>query len=254
MKDGAEYGKRFKTFYNKLKRGSGAKERRDPLPIIEEFIVAILARETTETQALAAYKRLIENVVDLNELRVTTSREMAAFVGESFPECKEKAEEISSVLNDIVAREGRLDLGGLKQKKVREAREYLETLGGATPFAAAWVLSRCLGGHAVPVDHALIRALKADDMVAPDSELPEIQAFLERIIPAADFKRNPGMLRDYATQRTKTSKKPAERPAKTASKKKATRRTAAQTKTKRRTTTKSRPKKPPTKRKTTARR
>jgi endonuclease III len=210
MKDGAEFAKRFRAFYSKLKRGAGTGERREPLPIIEELIVAILARETTEPQAVAAYRRLIENVVDLNELRVTTPREMADFVGAGFPECAEKAEEITSVLSDIVVREGRLDLAALKQKKVREAREYLETLGGASPFAAAWVLSRCLGGHAVPVDQALIRALKADELVSADAELPEIQAFLERVVSSADARRYPSLLREYALRRTKSSKRAGE--------------------------------------------
>jgi endonuclease III len=212
MKDGAEYAKRFKSFFSKLKRSADAGEHREPLPIIEEFIVAILARETTESQAVAAYKRLIENVVDLNELRVTTPREMADFIGASFPECAEKSDEIASVLSDIVAREGRLDLAVLKQKKVREAREYLETLGGASPFAAAWVLSRCLGGHAVPVDQALIRALKADALVSADAELPEIQAFLERVIASADARRYPALLREYALRRTKSPKRAAAAP------------------------------------------
>lgn len=254
MKDGAEFAKRFRTFYNKLSRAAGRGDRRDPLPIIEEFIVAILARETTESQALAAYKRLIENVVDLNELRVTTAREMSGFVGESFPECKEKAEEIASVLSDIVAREGRLELSGLKQKKVREAREYLETLGGASPFAAAWVLSRCLGGHAVPVDQALIQALKADALVPADAELPEIQAFLERVIPASDFKRHPGILQDYARHRTRTPRRAKRRTSKKATSKKTRTRRSAATATKRRKTTKSGTKRPPTKRKTAAKR
>lgn len=209
MKDGAEFAKRFRAFYNKLKRGAVGGDRREPFPIIEEFIVAILARETSETQAVAAYKRLIENVVDLNELRVTTPREMAEFVGAGFPECAEKAEEITSVLSDIVSREGRLDLAALKSKKVREAREYLETLGGASPFAAAWVLSRCLGGHAVPVDQALIRALKADTLVSADAELPEIQAFLERLISSADARRFPSLLREYALRRTRSPKRAA---------------------------------------------
>lgn len=199
MSEAAAYGKKIKAFYAKLKKSATKDaDAGKPRPMVEELIFAILAREATDEQAERALRALLDNTVDLNELRVTTPKEMVAMMGGRIPDAIAKAQEINDVLNEIVRREDKLDLTVLKPKKVREAREYLETLGSLSPFAAAWFLCNCLGGHAIPVDDTLIVALRDDDLVPADADLPEIQALLERYISASDAKKHPALLRQFA--------------------------------------------------------
>lgn len=201
MKDTGARARRLKAFYGKLKKSARNATPREPGPIIEELLFAILARETTDERAGTALQALRRNMVDLNELRVTTPREIVLCVGEDLAEATAKAAEIRDVLGDIVKRQNRLDLSMLKDRGLREAREYLETLRGVSAFAAAWVFARCLGGHAIAVDHNMARVLKEEEVVEAHAELTEVQAFLERHIPASEGQRFQALLREYALAR-----------------------------------------------------
>jgi len=207
MKDGANYARRIKSFASRLSRLFKEPPPREPRPVIEELLYAILARETSDERAARALEALYQNTVDLNELRVTTPREIVRMMGEDLPEVAAKAEEIGAVLRDVVRRQGRLDLSSLKDRGLREAREYLETLQGVSPFAAAWVFSRSLGGHAIAVDENMVRFLRAERLVPEKAELADVQALLERNVSASISLRFQAALRQRALQRQRSGGK-----------------------------------------------
>lgn len=186
MKHGGDYAKRLRHLFNQLIRKYGKPALPEPTDPLEQMIIAILSGNTSHHKALVAFRRLREQMVDLNELRVTPVNELARGLGDSLPQADAKAQRIVDVLNDIRRRHDTLDLSFLKQRGRREAREYLESLEGVDRATAASVTLFSLGGHAIPVDDLILQFLRKDQIVDPAAEAAEVQGFLEHHINASD--------------------------------------------------------------------
>jgi len=189
MKRGSMYAKRIKRLYQDLLKKHGKPEPVEPTDPIEQMLTGILSIDTTIGKGQAAFRKLMADMVDLNELRVTPALEMAQMMGSSMPMALDKARRIVDALNAVRKRQDSLDLTFLRQRGRREAREYLETLDGLVPSVAALVVLFSLGGHAIPVDNLALYVLRKEDLVHPDADIPTVQAFLERHISAADASR-----------------------------------------------------------------
>ncbi len=186
MKHGSDYAKRLRQLFNRLVRKFGKPKPPEPSEPLEQLLVAILGGNTSHHKALTAFRKLREQMVDLNELRVTPVSELAKIIGPLIPQADIKAQRIVDVLNDIRRRHDTLDLSFLKQRGRREAREYLESLEGVDRCTAASVTLFSLGGHAMPVDDLTLQLLRKDEVVDAAAELPEVQSFLEHHISASD--------------------------------------------------------------------
>lgn len=188
MKNGAMYGKRVEGYFKKLKGTVSADPKDDTIRPIEQLMIAQLSWDAAPTNAQRAWRSLAEEMIDLNEVRVSTPREIAAVVRDFVPNAMECARGISLSLNGIYRRENTVDLGTLGAKGRREARQYLESLDGVNAYVAASVLLWSLGGHAIPVNQRLLRALRKEDLVDPEADSAVVQAFLERHVSAVDAK------------------------------------------------------------------
>ena len=185
MKRGSDYAKRIKRLYHELLKKHGKPAPLDPVEPIEQMIIGILALDSSIAKAQAVYKKLRQQTVDLNELRVTPAIELAQMIADGVPLPKPKAQRIVDALNAVRRRQDTLDLDFLRQRGRREARDYLESLDGVGPTVAAHVVLFTLAGHAVPVDNLTLYVLRKEEMVDDDADIPAAQAFLERCISAA---------------------------------------------------------------------
>lgn len=186
MKRGSEYAKRVKQLSHQMIRKFGKPELPEPTDPIHQLIVGILSENTAESKAIGLFQRIREQMVDLNELRVTPPMELAEMIGTTVPQAREKADRIIRVLNEVRGRQDALDLSFLKQRGRREAREFLESLEGVGLSAAASVVVHSLGGHAIPVDFLTIYVLRKEEVVEGSANVAEVQGFLERNVAAAD--------------------------------------------------------------------
>ncbi|UCG34314.1 MAG: hypothetical protein JSU68_06685 [Phycisphaerales bacterium] len=190
MKGASEYAKRLKRFLASLKRKKRKSDAGEPDPretdIVEEMVLAILEEGTDRASAKAALASVMEWMVDFNELRVTPPRELLRLMSRPVPEAKEKAQRITQVLNHIFDKNNSLRINSLRDRPIREVRQFLNLLEGMTPFASASVIRRCLGGHAIPVDEVLRTFLIDRELAGPDADTVELQGFLERHVLAAD--------------------------------------------------------------------
>jgi len=201
MKGGSEYAKRVKKLYHQWVRQFGKPAPAEITDPIEQIVIGILAICTSLTKAVAAYQKMRQHMVDLNELRVTPPPELAKLIGNAVPLAAEKAQRIVNALNDVRRRQDALDLSFLKQRGRREAREYLESLEGVDRSAAASVVLYSLGGHAIPLDDLTLYVLRKEELVAPTADLAEAQSFLERHVHAADAQVFVGLMGRYVTSR-----------------------------------------------------
>ncbi|MCL2330137.1 MAG: hypothetical protein FWC56_02420, partial [Phycisphaerae bacterium] len=175
MKRGTEYAKRIKQLNQKMIKKLGKPTLPEPTEPIEQLIIGILAENTSETKASALFKRLCDQMVDLNELRVTPAVELAETIGTSLPQAREKADRIVRVLHEIRQRQDNLDLSFLKQRGRREAREFLDSLEGVGAYAAASVMVHSLGGHAIPVDFLTIYVLRKEEAIDDTADVATVQ-------------------------------------------------------------------------------
>ena len=188
MRGGTEYAKRVRQVYERARESVGPRPETEPTDPLEQLVLALLSWEATDTNAAKAYRKLTEKTADLNEVRVSSVREITAIIRELIPDSTECARNLSRALIAIFQRENGVNLDSIREKGRREARQYLESLDGVTPYAAAAVQLWSLGGHAIPVDRRLLEALRREGLVDPEATPDVVQAFLERNIAAAEAK------------------------------------------------------------------
>ncbi|UCD28443.1 MAG: hypothetical protein JSV03_15380 [Planctomycetota bacterium] len=184
MKHGSEYAKRVKRLFNRLLRKYGRPAEAELTDPIEQLVLGILSQCTSAAKARTVYRKLCDNMVDLNELRVTPPIELMQLFGSGFSFARMKAQRIVDALNAIRKRQDTLDLSFLKQRGRREARSYLESLDGVDKTAAASVILYSLGGHAIPIDDLKLYVLRKEEIIDEHADAAEVQAFLERHISA----------------------------------------------------------------------
>jgi len=199
MKRGSEYAKRVKKLFQQLIQKHGRPAQRELTDPIEQLVMSILSACTSYEKARAVYDKLFEEMVDLNELRVTPPMELVQIFGQGFPLARAKARQIVDALNAVRKRQDALDLSFLKQRGRREAREYLESLDGVDPATAAGVVLNSLGGHAIPVDNLTLYVLRKEEIVNGDTDLAGVQSFLERNISATDARAFVELLNKFVT-------------------------------------------------------
>lgn len=188
MKNGTLYAERLKKTFSKLRQGAGAVTPPDLDDPLRRLAIGILGSEASEEEAEKAVGRLLASAADWNEVRVSTAAELQRVVGDRIPNALDRCRQLLSALQSVYDRENRMSLERLKTLGRREARQYLEKLGGVGEFAIGSVVLWSLGGHAIPVNLRMHDALRKADLVNPEASRDEVQAFLERNISSTHAK------------------------------------------------------------------
>ena len=188
MKNGTHYAKRLKRTFGALKQEYGVPEIPPPSDGVDQLLLAILQHYTSDAKAVKALKQLRDEMVDINEARVTTVPELVAVFGDQVPHAAEAAGVIHRALNAVFYREHTVTLDMLQRTGRREAKAYLDSLDGVDAYCVASVRLWSLGGHAIPMSAALFQALHRAELIDPSATPDEAQAFLERNVPAAEAK------------------------------------------------------------------
>ena len=252
MKNESTYAKKFATLFRKIKSATKTAEpapQRDP---IVQLVLGFLTWNTTRRQAEEAYDRIMPEMVDHNDLRVTHAHVIADLLGDGYEQAGERASRLRETLHEIYRREHAVSLDSLTAMTKKQARNYLDTLPGMTPYVAAQMLLTCFGGHAVPVDDRLADLLRDEDAVDPEATVEQIEAFLERQIKSGDGPAAHAHLQAWADskrRRTGAAAAAEQAPAAKPTRKKQTTRTKKATTRKKPTTRK----KATTRKKTTTR-
>ncbi len=184
MKNATAYEKKIK----KLLKASPKKppaSAKDGDDLVEVLLESILQADISDRLAQRALAALKEEFVDFNELRVAQTKEINECIGVNVYGAKDKAQRIVKVLNGVFARQSLVSIEYMAEMTKRDLRRHLMELGLGT-YSAARVVLFAFGGHAVPVDESLVTCLKMEEMVHPESEIEDIQKFLERIVSQKD--------------------------------------------------------------------
>ena len=94
---------------------------------IEALVFQILELGTQEKQSRDALKRLREEYVDWNDMRVATVRELEDILGGKYPQVRKKAEDIKHLLADLYTAFRRMEISELAPEGVETLRALPDT-------------------------------------------------------------------------------------------------------------------------------
>lgn len=191
---------------------------RDP---VTQLIVSFLNWNATRKKAEQAFERIMNELTDNNDIRVTYTQNLVALIGEDYPDAWERCARLHESLHEIYLREYDVKMARMEGRSKKEQRHYLDTLPGITPYVAAQVTLLCFGGHAMPVDEKLLELLVAEDVFKQDTTPAQAEGVLLKHIKAADAFQSHLLLQAWA-DKSKAPRKSAAPPAagKTTKKKK----------------------------------
>jgi len=244
VKNSTEYAKKFKAFCKKLPLAEVQAHEDGP---VAELIYSQLLWNATSKQADAAYKKLKNAFIDMNDLRMNMPHETIDVIGVSYPQAEDRARRLRAILRGIYLREHDVKFAGLAESGKTEAKEYIQTLEGMTHFVSGRVLSLCFGVSVFPVDDRTFQALMQEGVLHEETDMDEAASWLGRQVKAKDVSKVHGGLHAWVeskpavtkkTTKKKVAKKTAKKTPKKVAKKKVAKKSTAKQKTAKKKTTK----------------
>lgn len=209
MKNGTAYAARFKKAFAKQKQLVDTVELPELDDPIRRLAIAVLGVVNGDEFAERLVTRLTANVVSWNEVRVSNAPELQRAAGDSVDSHVTYYERLIRALQSVFDHENAMSLDRLKSMGRRDAKGSLEKLDAVDEYVVASILLWSLGGHAIPVCDRLLDSLRAADLVHPDATRAEVQAFLERHVPATEAKAFCVSMRSFSPPKRATAKKSA---------------------------------------------
>lgn len=133
-------------------------------PVLEQLLFACLLENSHYEPAEEALAAVTDAFYDLNEIRVSTSQELAQ-VFPRLPQAETAARRLRQVLQNVFESTYTFDLENLRKMKLGQATQHLEKKAKASPFAVAYVTQVSLAGHAIPMDSGTLDALDVLELV-----------------------------------------------------------------------------------------
>lgn len=210
--------KKFSAILKKLSSAIDELEASEPRDPISELVISFLEWDATTKQADAAYKRLMADLVDHNDLRISQPHEVIAAIGLRYPKAEERVMRMMETLQEVFVREHGMTLERLKEATKKQARAYLDSLPGITPYVSAKVTLFCFSGHAIPVDGPLTELLQKEGVVDEGATPGQVESLLERAVKAGvarsayaalrAWSDDPGLYKASATPKRKSASRP----------------------------------------------
>jgi endonuclease III len=167
----------------RLLRGSqGPFVPKPSLPIVDELIATVLSQHTSDRNSERAFADL-KAAFPAWEQVLDAPAEALADVIRSGGIADQKARRIQRILAEIGEREGRIDLGRLRDLDDAAVEEYLTSLPGVGPKTAACVLVFAMGRAAFPVDTHVHRVAVRLGWLPPGTTAAAAHQMLTPVVP-----------------------------------------------------------------------
>src|SRR4051794_5704321 len=175
----------LKKMLARLVKAAPAK-RPEPVDPLTRLIRAFLEYDCDEARTTVAERKIMENMVDFNELRVTPAIELAALLGVRYPFAESRCSALHRTLQSIFDREHQMRLDRLKEMKKTEVRPYFQSLAGITPYVEAAVCVDAFGVPAAPVDTKLLLWLISKDVLPEGTDIKTAQHVIEKHLKSTE--------------------------------------------------------------------
>jgi len=176
----------LKKTISKLAKSAPARKPEGPIDPLMRLIRAFLEYDCDEPRSSVAERKIMDSMVDFNELRVTPAIELAALLGVRYPFAESPCSALHRTLQSIFDREHHMRLDRIKEMKKAEIRPYFQSLAGITPYVEAAVCVDCFGISAAPVDTKLYLWLITKDALPEGLDLKSAQGIVEKQLKAGE--------------------------------------------------------------------
>jgi endonuclease III len=154
-------------------------------PVLEQFIYAICREGVTRELADRAYRALRDNFFDWNEIRVSSSRELADAM-DCLPNAEGRGQRLIDFLQEVFETTYSFDLESLQKKGVKLAAKQLSRYQAANDYVVSSVVQHSLGGHAIPLDGPSQRVLRRLTVIEIETDdMEALRATIEHQVPKA---------------------------------------------------------------------
>ncbi len=209
MKNESLYVRKFATLFKKLPPSTEQPPQRDP---VTQLVIGFLQWEATHKQAENAFKRIMQIMVDNNDLRVSHAHQIIELIGPNYPRVEERVARMKDALQDIYVREHGINPVSIAEKAKKDIRAYYDTLPGMTPYVSALVLLLCYGAHTIPCDAKLATRFREEGVFDKEVTPQDIEHFLERQIKAGEGIDAHLRLQAWSDEASKRPAAPAKKP------------------------------------------
>ena len=155
----------------------------EKLSVLEAVVYGLCHEDATRAQAVEALTRFRSDFFDWNELRVSSLTEIQKILS-AMPDAEARATKLRRFLRQLFEKTYGFNLDALAKKPQKEAIKSFE---GYEAFASDYILATTtrlsLGGHAIPVDASMARALERLGVAEPNGDISTLRSSLERAVP-----------------------------------------------------------------------
>ncbi len=150
--------------------------------VLEHLLYACCLENSHHQDSDDVFARLLESYYDWNEIRVTTTRELASAM-DALRDPAESAKRLKATLQSVFESHYTFDLDFFRKQNLGKAVKEFEKLKGVTPFAISYLTQNALSGHAIPVNEGALQALYVLGIVTDAEAKKGRTPGLERAIP-----------------------------------------------------------------------
>jgi hypothetical protein len=151
-------------------------------PLLQHMLLACCLENAPYDRAEKAFKNLIDSFFDLNEVRVSTVKELAESLRD-LPDPSAAASNLKRVLQTVFESTYSFDLEMVKKQNIGVGIKRLSKMEGASPFVVAYATQHGLGGHFIPLDRGALEVLYIVGIATEAERDSGAVAGLERAIP-----------------------------------------------------------------------
>ena len=152
--------------------------------VLEHMIYGCCLEDSTYEAADEAFAKLMENYLDWNEVRVTTSAELAEVIS-CLSTPHDAAIRVRKSLHGVFEAYYQFDLDFLRRENLGKAVGEMSNFSGMSPFVVAYTAQNGLGGHSIPIDKSLMNLMYVIGAIGEEELLERKISGLERTIPKA---------------------------------------------------------------------
>lgn len=153
-----------------------------------ELVFSMLVWEAGVPAAVSAARRLAEQFVDVNELRVALVDEIEDTVGLTDVYATERAQTITDTLYHVFDAEDAVSIDRVARAGAHEGRPYLDAIEGLPTFVADRVSLLVFGEPRVPIDDRLRGVLVERGIVSTETPATDAADLLTTCCPPDDAK------------------------------------------------------------------
>ena len=178
----AQKSRDVQKIISQLKKKYDVPGRREALPVLEQFILAILADGATTAQVETVFERLKKNYFDWNEVRVSAIVELQDQLA-GLPDPEQRAARLKGALKFIFETTYGFDLEQIKKIPMKELSVKFGRMPGVSEYLIHRVIRDGLGGTAMPLDSSAVRVLTRVEIIDEKTSAQTLSASLARQIP-----------------------------------------------------------------------